>query len=112
MKNWEELLDENRVFKEFGNKKISQRIIDNFNSKGYKLYYYKNFELIEITNIKSKWETKWSSIIFFLNDEEVEKSKETVKLSKEIYNKYIEQSNLIAEYPLSFIYNTILKNEN
>jgi len=31
MKNWEELLDENRVFKEFGNKKISQRIIDNFN---------------------------------------------------------------------------------
>ena len=67
---------------------------------------------VEISELKKNCLSIRSSIIFFLNDEEVEKSKETVKLSKEIYNKYIEQSNLIAKYPLSFIYNTILKNEN
>lgn len=115
----ENLNTEKRVFKKY-DRDIKQYLIDSFNNKGYKLYYYKDFNLIEITKVKNntnktvnspwgeEWD-KWSDIIFFLNDTEYENAMKLIKTSKELYDQHIESANKIAQMPMSHIYHNILK---
>ena len=99
-----------RIFHEYG-KKIYQRIVDSYNSQGYKLYYYKDFNLIEITNVKvEKWST-WGRQIFFLNQSEYEQSMKGMNIQKDLYDKYIEAANTVAQLPLSTIVEIIKKSE-
>lgn len=84
--------------------------INSMNSKGYKLYYYKNFDLIEIhISRNSKWKSDYGDVIFYLNDEEYNKSIDIIKKSKDLYDKYIEQSKLMKELPVSKIIYDIVK---
>ena len=88
-----------------------QRIVDSYNSQGYKLYYYKDFNLIEITNVKvEKWST-WGKQIFFLSQPEYERSMKGMNIQKELYDRHIEAANLVAQLPLSTIVEIIKKSE-
>lgn len=110
---------EDRVFKKF-DKALKKRHLSYYNSKGYKLYYYNDFNLIEITklidhNVKTPsspwgkaWD-KWGDMVFFLDDSEYENSKVVIDKSKELYDKYIENANNIEKYPMSYIYYGVLK---
>ena len=53
----ENLSAQERVFKING-KPLRQMIITSYNNQGYKLYYYKDFQLTEITSIKGIDRTK------------------------------------------------------
>lgn len=100
--------------------KISQLLIDSYNQQGYKLYYYKDFDLIEINDIKKEerkiknktwggtWDI-WGDQIFFLNQEEYDLAMRGIKSSKDLYDKHIEAANLLKQVPMSAIYHNILK---
>ena len=97
-----------RIFHQYG-KKIYQRILNSYNSQGYKLYYYKNFELIEILSVaKENWNL-WGNQIFFLNDTEYQTAMKGIGTSKALYDKHIEAANTVAQFPMSVIYHNILK---
>jgi len=101
-----------RSFYEHG-KSIHNRTIIYYNSLGYKLYYYKNFDLIEITSVRknSIWKKEWGKLIFFLNDAEYN---DVIKMNmkcKELYDMHLKQAELEAEMPISYIYYDILKKE-
>jgi len=110
----ENLSVSDRSFHEHG-KDINQRIVDTFNSKGYKLYYYKDFELIEIESIgriklgRSNWKKEWGNLIFFLNDTEFVAADRVNKKCKELYDMHLKQAELETEMPMSYIYHNILK---
>lgn len=89
---------------------INKKKLEYGNSIGYKLYYYKNFELFEITKIKYKnnWDDNWGDTIFFLNNNEFEYVNKLISKSKELYDEHIKGAKLIAKMPMSAIY-TILK---
>lgn len=106
-----------RVYKKHG-KPLYKRIIDYYNSKGYKLYYYDNekFKLIEILSTRKdgqmgrfRWKSDWGEFIFFLNDDEYNEAIKTIKTSKDLYDKHIESAKTISKIPLSNIYHNILK---
>ena len=100
----------NRYFKKYS--VIKQYQIDSFNQQGYKLYYYKDFQLIEITNIKKEeakiknkiwgntWDI-WGNQIFFLNQQEFDLATKGIKSSKDLYDKHIEAANTVAQVPMS-----------
>ena len=91
---------------------IRQRIVDSYNSQGYKLYYYKDFELIEINSligVKYDWKDAWGEMVFFLNQEEYEKTMKLIRTSKELYDQYLKQAETVAELPMSHIYHDVLK---
>lgn len=93
-------------------KPIRQMNIDSYNSQGYKLYYYSDFQLIEITSligVKFNWKDAWGEIIFFLNDEEYDNAMKSILKSKELYDAHLRSAKLIAELPMSHIYHDILK---
>ena len=114
---------EDRVFRKF-DKTIKNRHLTYYKSKGYRLYYYSDFNLIEIPKLVDyndktpnkfydspwgkKWD-KWGEMIFFLDDSEYENSKRKIDISKELYDKYIENANNISKYPMSYIYHNVLK---
>lgn len=110
---------EDRFFRPYG-KKLYQRHIDSFNEQGYKLYCYKDFKLIEITNLKEEkkkgdkipWGDEWNvwgPQVFFLNDKEYEHAMKVTNKAKELHDKILEQAKTIAEIPLATIYSDILK---
>jgi len=102
----EEQTGKDRIYRQYG-KKIYQRIIDSYNSQGYKLYYCKDFNLIEITSVKMEnWKT-WGEYIFFLNESEYQQSMKVINNSKELYDKYIEAANTVSELPLSTIFHIL-----
>lgn len=99
---------------------IKQYQIDSFNQQGYKLYYYKDFQLIEIQNIneeKKKIKNKtwgdtwdnWGEEIFVLNQQEYDLAMKGIKSSKELYDAHIEAAKTVAQVPMSAIYYNILK---
>jgi hypothetical protein len=90
-----------------------------YNSKGYKLYFYDkySFKLVEITEIEKfrsygseklpsgdEWSI-WGEQVLVLNDEEYKKSTKIISKSKELYDKYKKQMELVQEIPLSKIIN-------
>lgn len=115
LKFYENIDNEERVYRKNG-KDLYKRTIDHYNSKGYKLYYYKNFELIEIPSVrrdgllgKFKWNDNWGTIIFFLNDPEYNQAMKIINKSKELYDQHIKSANTISKIPLSSIYHDILQ---
>lgn len=103
-----------KIFLEHRGKEIRQMVIDKYNSLGYKLYYYKDFQLIEINKVvhsngRKTWGKDWSDFIFFLNNEEYEYAMKVILKSKELYDQLLEQAKTVAELPLSSIYYDILK---
>lgn len=96
---------------------IRQMVIDRFNKEGYKLYYYNNFQLIEITDLSkaksstrnSTWLKVWGNFIFFLNDKEYALALEKTNKCKELYDAYMKQAESVALLPESSIYYDILK---
>lgn len=111
--------NDDRVFTP-GGKKIYQRTVDFYNKEGYKLYYYKDFKLHEISKISefksgvstnpfgAEW-TKWGEMIFFLNEEEYVAAKLKIEKMKELHDKYLEQAKNVESLPLSHIYHDVLK---
>jgi hypothetical protein len=104
-------LGKDKIFYQYGNK-IYQGMVDSYNAQGYKLYYYKNFELIEILSVrKEKWNL-WCNqnfFIFFLNDAEYKLAMKGIGTSKALYDSHIEAANIVAQVPISVIYHNILK---
>ena len=98
-------------------KPIRQMVIDKFNKEGYKLYYYNDFQIIEITNIANAksstrnmtWLKNWGNFIFFLNDEEYALSLKKTNKCKELYDAYMKQAEQLIKLPESSIYYDILK---
>lgn len=99
-----------KIYHKYG-KRIYQRILDSFNSEGYKLYYYRDFNLIEIISLKKLNWNIWGNDIFFLNESEYQIAMNTINKSKELYDKYLEQAETISKLPLSTIVHEILKIE-
>lgn len=111
--------DEDRVFTP-GGKKLYQRTVDFYNKEGYKLYYYNNFKLHEIVKVNDyksgvsnnpfgvEW-NKWGDMVFFLNEDEHVKAMKMITLSKDLYDKYLEQAENVKSMPLSHIYHDVLK---
>ena len=104
--------NKDKVYTIHGRKPLRQMVINSYNSQGYKLYYYNNFELIEITSlagVQNNWKNTWGEIIFFLNEEEHASAIKIANKSKELYDKHIESANTISKLPLSYIYDNVLK---
>ena len=108
-----------RYFMPYG-KKLYQRTIDSFNEQGYKLYYYKDFNLNEIKSIdkaikkanKMPWGDEWdiwNGQVFFLNEKEYDHAMKVINKSKELHDQLLEQAKTVSELPLSSIYHDILK---
>ena len=112
----ENVISEDRVFHKYTKNALYQRHITYYNSIGYKLYYYKNFNLIEITKVTNSssntwgknWDV-WGDMIFFLNDEEYKNSMKLINKSKELYDAHLKQIGNIKKMPMAYIYHDILK---
>jgi hypothetical protein len=106
----ENIAPSDRMFFEFKGKEIRQMVIDSYNSKGYKLYYYSDFKLTEIVTVKYRnWKKEWGEYIFFLNENEYDNAMKVINISKELYDAYMKQIETTKEMPLSHIYHNILK---
>jgi predicted DNA-binding protein YlxM (UPF0122 family) len=94
---------------------IRQMVIDRYNREGYKLYYYNDFQLIEITELShsrttnSAWLKKWGNMIFFLNEKQHALAVKKTDKCKELYDAYIKQAESVALLPESAIYYDILQ---
>ena len=106
----ESISAEDRTFKIHG-KPLRQMVIDSYNRQGYKLYYYTDFQLIEIkkATFRNIWNNAWGNIIFFLNDSEYDEAMKSINKSKEFYDAHLKAAETVAELPLSSIYYDILK---
>jgi hypothetical protein len=106
----ENIAPSDRMFFEFKGKDIRQMVVDSYNSKGYKLYYYSDFKLTEITTVKNiKWKKEWGEFIFFLNQNEYDNAMSVINKSKELYDAYMKQIENVKQMPLSHIYHDTLK---
>ncbi len=90
-------------------KKVRNMLINSYNLQGYKLYYFENFNLIEITKVGDEWNKKWGKMIFFLDEDEYNDAMSIIEKNKVLYDKTIKQSELFLELHLSSIFYDILK---
>jgi hypothetical protein len=90
--------------------KLFQSIINNYNENGYKLFYYKDLNLIEITK-ESRWKSEWGNMIFFLNAEEESNVTRLIEKTKSIKEELLKQIKLTEQTPMSHIYHNILKHQ-
>ena len=100
-----------KVYTIHGRMPLRQMVIDSYNKQGYKLYYYSDFKLIEITKatFRNVWKDAWGNIIFFLNDSEYDDAMKSINKSKELYDAHLKSAEIVAELPMSHIYHNILK---